>query len=71
MSIDIPFTLNTMLSSNEDTSSYEDYHSILEQYLNQFRIDKSDKTTKYTHTGMLYPRGSFHIPDECFDTFIK
>ena len=35
MSIDIPFTLNTMLSSNEDTSSYEDYHSILEQYLNQ------------------------------------
>lgn len=42
----------------------------LEQYLSQYRIDKSDKTTKYTHTGMLLPRGSFHIPDENYDTFM-
>ena len=42
----------------------------LEQYLSQFRIDKSDKTTKYTHTGMLLPRGSFHVPDEEVDTFM-
>lgn len=50
MSIDIPFTLNTMLSSNEDTSSYEDYHSILEQYLNQkirYNEHLKSKTNEY------------------------
>lgn len=42
----------------------------LESFINQYRINKNDKTTKYTHTGISYPRGSFHIPDDKFLEFM-
>ena len=62
MNIDIPFTLNTMLSSNEDTSSYEDYHSMLELYLNQkirYYEHLKSKTNEYK---LLYCKYKTKLP---------